>query len=107
MTPPRILAWVPLAICVAIGVYFAIASNGAPAPDVLRASVEAAMHGHITPFLVAIVVATLVQIGIAIPFVLHMAENTALKSKGGWIVGGVLVASIVLPIYASKHLRKR
>ena len=104
--PPKILAWVPAVLVIAI-VVVAMLQPGSPGPDdLVLGGIRAAMHGDYGHLWYAGLVlgAAFVQIGIAAFFAVHMANNGALKRKGAWIAGGVLVGSIVLPIYAHRRM---
>jgi hypothetical protein len=104
--PPRWLAWVPLPLVLGVAIYLASQSSASADPFVMvRAGVEQAMHGHVPVLLVIVFAAAFAQIGIATPFALHMALNPAVTRKGRWIVGGLLLAAVVLPLYASRYLR--
>ncbi|MBL9020410.1 MAG: hypothetical protein JNL83_39870 [Myxococcales bacterium] len=103
-----VLAWLPLALCVAIAVYLNVQYPEALGSDPMRlvsGTLKAALDGHWNDLAVLVVVATAVSLAVGIVFVNHMAKRTDLGAKVLWIVGAIFVAPVVLPIYALRKLK--
>ena len=103
-----VLAWLPLALCVAIAVYMNVqypdAIKGDPVLFV-SAALKGALNGHWNDLAVLIVVAAGVSLAVGIVFVNHIAKRTDLGAKVLWILGSIFVAPVVLPIYALRKLK--
>jgi hypothetical protein len=103
-----VLAWLPLALCVAIAVYMTVQYADVLERDpmlLLSATLKAALDGHWTDLAILIVVATAVSLAVGIVFVNHIAKRTDLGAKALWIVGSIFLAPVVLPIYALRKLK--
>lgn len=104
----KLLAWLPLTLCVAIAVYMNVQYPDAVKADpvlFVSAALKAALSGHWNDLAILIVVAAAVSLAVGIVFVNHMAKRTDLGAKVLWIVGAIFVAPVVLPIYALRKLK--
>ncbi len=104
----RVLAWLPLALCVAIAVYMNVQYPDAIKSDPVRfvsAVLKAALNGQWNELAILIVVAAAVSLAVGIVFVNHIAKRTDLGAKVLWILGAIFVAPVVLPIYAVRKLK--
>jgi len=102
-----VLAWVPLALCVVLGIYLNVQYPQAVKGDpmlFMRAAVNAALDGHWSDLAILIFIVSGVSLALAIVFVNHMAKRPDLGLKVLWIVGALFLAPLVLPIYALKKL---
>jgi hypothetical protein len=103
-----VLAWLPLALCVAIAVYMTVQYPEALESDpvqIVSATVKAALNGHWTDLAILVVVAAAVSLAVGIVFVNHIAKRTDLGAKVLWILGAIFMAPVVLPIYAVRKLK--
>ena len=103
-----VLAWLPLALCVAIAVYMTVQYPDLLEGDPMRllsGTLKAALDGHWTDLAILLVAATAVSLAVGIVFVNHIAKRTDLGAKVLWILGSIFLAPVVLPIYAVKKLK--